>query len=299
MNISYIETFLTIVETQSISKAAEKLFLSQSTVSNRLNVLENDLNAKLIERNQGQRFISLTPKGEEFVNIAKRWIALHKDTSIWIRNENPLKLSIGSVDSINSHLLINLYEKIIHSEPSYELDISSHWSNTIFGLLGSYQIDVGIVPRLIQASSLLSKPIFSEELVVISSLNYSTYESFIHPEDLDVKKEIFLDWGASFRIWHDSWWDPTDSIEIKADTVGLVLRFINRPNAWAIMPEAIAQYYKKSHQLKISKFIESPPKRICYKIIHRNPLPRIKKPLKIFETYLERFIEDNPFLTKI
>ena len=299
MNLLGIETFLTIVETQSISNAAEKLFLSQSTVSNRLKVLEKELNTKLIERHQGQRFITLTPKGEEFVAIAKRWISLQKETNFWINKETPLKLSIGSVDSLNAHLFPKLYMEIMKSENSLELNISSHWSNTIFNLLESYEIDIGLVPRLIRTNNLISKPIFKEKLVFISNPNYSNFDNFVHPEDLDVRKEIFLDWGASFQIWHDSWWDPTDAIEVTVDTASLIFKFIDKPGAWAIVPEAIANFYKKIQPLQISKFIETPPERICYKVIHRDPLPRIVKPLKIFESYLEDFIIHNPFLTKL
>ncbi|HSH34847.1 LysR family transcriptional regulator [Schnuerera sp.] len=299
MNLLGIEAFLAIVEAQSLSKAAEKLFLTQSTISNRLNVLENQLNTKLVERSQGQRFITLTSEGEEFISIAKRWMALQRDTEFWINKESPFKLSIGSVDSLNSHVFIEIYKKIMQKETSFELNISSHWSNTIFDLLESYEIDIGLVPRLIKTNSLLSKPIFSERLVFISNPNFSNYDDFVHPEYLSVKKEIFLDWGGNFKIWHDSLWDPTDSIEIVVDTTRLIFEFIDRPDAWSIVPESIAHSYKEIQPLKISEFVKPPPERICYKVIHRDPLPKITEPLKIFESYLLKYIENNPFLTKI
>lgn len=43
MNQSYFEVFLAVVECKSVSRAAEKLFLSQSTVSHRLKMLENEI----------------------------------------------------------------------------------------------------------------------------------------------------------------------------------------------------------------------------------------------------------------
>ena len=43
MNLAEIETFLTIVNTKSITKTADLLFLSQPTVSHRLTSLENEL----------------------------------------------------------------------------------------------------------------------------------------------------------------------------------------------------------------------------------------------------------------
>lgn len=51
MNLAEIETFLTIVNTKSITKTADLLFLSQPTVSHRLTSLENELGFSLVIRN--------------------------------------------------------------------------------------------------------------------------------------------------------------------------------------------------------------------------------------------------------
>lgn len=62
-----IEAFLAIVQTGSISKAAELLHLSQATVSYRLKTLEKEMGGLLVERRKGAPKISLTPKGEDFL----------------------------------------------------------------------------------------------------------------------------------------------------------------------------------------------------------------------------------------
>lgn len=299
MDISGIEAFLAIVETQSLSKASEKLFLSQSTVSNRLDVLEEELGVTLIKRYRGKRFITLTPKGEEFILIARRWMSLKKDTDVWANQETSLKLNIGSVDSLNTYVFPPLFKKVISNENQLNINVSSHWSSTVFNLLESYELDIGLVPRLIKTNSLVSQPIFSEKLVLVSNSLVSKFDDFVYPQDLDVKKEIFLDWGPSFQIWHDSWWDPTESIDIAVDTAGLIFKFIDIPGSWAIVTENIAHAFKKIQPIKISELIEPPPERICYKIKHRNPLTRAMEPLKIFENSLNEFIIDDPFIKMI
>lgn len=296
MNLLGLETFMAIVETQSLSGASKKLFLSQSTVSNRLNTLERDLGVQLIDRSQGQRFVKLTSKGEEFVNIAKRWLMLQKNTDLWANEESSHKLNIGSVDSLNFHLLIDVYGDILQNEPSFQLKISSHWSTTILQLLESYEVDIGLVSRSIKSDNLLTKPLFSEKLVVVSNPIVSNIDDYISTDDLDVSNEIFLDWGSSFQIWHDSCWDPSISKEICVDTVGLVFKFLERPQSWAILPEPIALYYSETHGLKISKFVNETPERIIYKAIHRDPLPRVLPSLNIFESYLQKSITNNPLL---
>lgn len=72
MDLANIEVFLAIARTRSISKAAKTLFVSQSTVSYRLKLLEEELDCKLIERGRGQNQSLLTKEGETFFPIAER-----------------------------------------------------------------------------------------------------------------------------------------------------------------------------------------------------------------------------------
>ena len=67
MNLAEIETFLTIVNTKSITRTADLLFLSQPTVSHRLTSLENELGFPLVIRQKGHKQVELTAKGTDFI----------------------------------------------------------------------------------------------------------------------------------------------------------------------------------------------------------------------------------------
>lgn len=284
MDISKIKTFLTIVETMSLSKASDKLFVSQSTISTRLSNLEKELGVPLIKRQPGKKTVELTPKGEEFIDIAKRWMYVEKDTTAWITKDPYYRLNIGSIDSLNIYFLPNLYKDLVESNTSLTIKISSHSSVQLFTALESYEIDIALASRLVRNNSLLSEPIFSEGMVLISSSIYSNYYDVVHPQDLDVKNEIFIDWGPDLQIWHDYWWDPTDPTKITVDTAGLMLKFINIPESWAIVPSTIAHDFLAFHDIKISKLLIPPDERVYYKIIHRYPKTSSVIPLKILKT---------------
>lgn len=299
MNLLGIEAFLAIVESQSLSKAAEKLFLSQSTVTHRLNILEEELGIKLIRRSQGHRYITLTPKGEEFVTIGKRWISLQKDTVIWRTKEPTRTLSIGLVDSLSSYVFPPLFKKITRLEPELSLKISSHWSTTICKLLESYEIDIGIVSRLIKSDSIIAEPIFNEQMVLVSSLITSSFGDLVHPNELEKRKELKLDWGEDFQLWHDTWWNPDIPINLMVDTSGLIFNLIDIPHSWAIVPLAVAHSFEKIMPIKISKLIYPPPERTLYKIKNRFTKPSRKDSVKLFEDYLHNFVEENPYFTAV
>ena len=105
MNQSYFEVFLAVVECKSVSRAAEKLFLSQSTVSHRLKMLENEIGCLLFERAQGQRECVLTAKGEALLPFARRWIELSKDTKNFSKMNFAPVVTIGAVTSLNRCVL--------------------------------------------------------------------------------------------------------------------------------------------------------------------------------------------------
>ena len=80
MTVEMIETFLTILKYQNITLAAQKMYASQSTVSHRLQMLEEEVGVPLFIRRKGRRVAELTPGGEEFIPIAERWMSLFRDT---------------------------------------------------------------------------------------------------------------------------------------------------------------------------------------------------------------------------
>jgi molybdate transport repressor ModE-like protein len=71
-----ISLFLAIARIGSISRTAEQLFMSQSTVTTRLQRLERTLGYELFERQAGG--VKLTPAGERFLPLAERMQALER-----------------------------------------------------------------------------------------------------------------------------------------------------------------------------------------------------------------------------
>ena len=134
MNLAEIETFLTIVNTKSITKTADLLFLSQPTVSHRLTSLENELGFSLVIRNKGHKQVELTPKGMDFIILAERWMSLWKETLELQHNQEQLLLNIGCTDSLNIAVFVPLYDKILMNYPHLDLSIQSHHTSELYGI---------------------------------------------------------------------------------------------------------------------------------------------------------------------
>ncbi|MGB4438731.1 MAG: LysR family transcriptional regulator [Sedimentibacter sp.] len=297
MDYSYIETFLAIAETRSLTKAAERLFLSQSTVSYRLKVLEQEIGSELVYREQGKGFITLTVKGEEFIIFAQRWVSLLRDTELWKAHQSICKLNIGSVDSLNTCIFYELYKNILENNSPLTTNVSSHWTVTIHKMIESYELDIGFVLWQIPYKNIISKPLFSEKMVLISS-SKSNFPNKVHPKDLDASKEVSLYCGPIYKSWHDSWWDNSNSRISSVDTVSLLSSFTDLIDNWSIVPISIAKKLEKSNQIVISEITEPPPERICYQITNKHPVHSKINALEIFNANLENFLKSD-FFTSI
>ena len=133
MNILNIEAFLAIVETGNITNAAKVLYLTQSTVSHRLKILEQELNTTLIERKKGYQNIVLTSKGEEFIAIAERWVSLWRDTHLLQNSDEKLILSIGCVDSLNTYMLSVIIKKKTGKQAYFPMAFTTCYWHNCFG----------------------------------------------------------------------------------------------------------------------------------------------------------------------
>ena len=67
INLKQLEAFVTTAEYSSFTKAAESLYLTQSTVSAHINSMEQALGVRLIQRGSRRR-VQLTTEGESFAN---------------------------------------------------------------------------------------------------------------------------------------------------------------------------------------------------------------------------------------
>jgi DNA-binding transcriptional LysR family regulator len=87
LTIDQLNTFLMVVTCRSFHGASKRLFLSQPSVTSRIQALEKELNVNLFIR-QG-RGIILSAQGEKLVPIAKRMVSMyHKAHSLGDLNES-------------------------------------------------------------------------------------------------------------------------------------------------------------------------------------------------------------------
>ena len=104
INLKQLEAFVATAEFSSFTKAAEELFLTQSTVSSHISALEGTLGIRLIQRSARQR-VSLTKEGE-LVYREAREILDRCQTLQELKNQLPEKQLVIGASSVPGQCLM-------------------------------------------------------------------------------------------------------------------------------------------------------------------------------------------------
>ncbi|MBP3869645.1 MAG: LysR family transcriptional regulator [Faecalicoccus sp.] len=290
MTYEQIETFLTIITCKTISAAAQSLYVSQSTVSTRIQQLEDELGVPLIIRQKGHRTIELTSYGRAFIPTASQWASLWKDT-MQIKTAGAVEtLHIASVDAVNNYTLVPLFQKHIQTYPNIRLNISTHHSNEIYGLVQSRMADIGFVFSQISYPDIVTKPIYRERMYLLCHKD-SPYHDEISCEELKVENEIFLNWGHDYLLWHERHFSAISYPLISVNTGSGMQRYLDKPGRFAIAPLSVIKGAMHSNpDLVYYSLKETIPPRICYEIKNLYPNQSRKEIINVLEKELDEFI---------
>lgn len=145
MEIRVLRYFIEVANEQNISRAAEKLHISQPTLSRQLMDLEHDLGVTLFKR--GHRQIKLTQEGYYLYDRAREITGLIDKTTTNLQSQKVISgtLDIGAGESIALQPVMDVLGKIITTYPEVKVNLVSGDTNIIRQHLDDGTLDFGIV----------------------------------------------------------------------------------------------------------------------------------------------------------
>ena len=174
-----LEIFVTTVECNSFTRAAENLFLVQSTVSAHISALEQALGMQLIERNARKKF-SLTENGRkvyvEAKDILERCYTLQEQCEELAEGQ----LIIGASTVPTQCILPKLLPAFLQQRPGISYQLRKGDSTAIHAMLEGGEIRIGFVGMEMDCRHYAYVPIAEDRLVLISANN----EKFRHFQQL-------------------------------------------------------------------------------------------------------------------
>lgn len=179
MNFQSLQAFVAIAQTQSFSKAAERLHLSQPAISKRIAVLESQLNATLFDRNG--RNIGVTEAGRILLPRAERLLLEMQQTQTEIENlsgEVAGKLRFGTSHHIGMHRLPNHLKAFSQRFPKVELDIEFLESEDASDRVEKGDLEFALITLPAKPSArLVTQVVWTDQLHIVKSRQQRTDET--------------------------------------------------------------------------------------------------------------------------
>ncbi|MDR1934606.1 MAG: LysR family transcriptional regulator [Candidatus Accumulibacter sp.] len=124
MNLKFVAAFVWVVRLESITRAAKKLCLTQSAVSNRIAALENELGVELIDR-RNPRF-RLSDAGFRFMGYAEKMLVIEHEMrgELGTPERQPFTLRIGAIESVLHTWLIPMVDTLKRSTPRINFELT-------------------------------------------------------------------------------------------------------------------------------------------------------------------------------
>lgn len=144
MTIRYLEIFVEVCNQMSMSKAAQKLYISPSSISQAISELENEYNTKLFERLSKKLY--LTSHGKELLFHAKQLLYDLEQMNLKMRNLSYQGIvRIGASTTIGYKLIYPILEKFQNLYPSVKVQVEIGNSSHIEQKILSYDLDIAII----------------------------------------------------------------------------------------------------------------------------------------------------------
>lgn len=292
MTYEQIETFMAVMTYGNITSASNFLHVSQSAVSSRIQLLEEELGTPLLIRSKGHRSIELTAYGQAFIPIASQCASAFKDSRNLRTLANILTLSVASVDAVNNYTFVPLFSRHIETFPNIRLTIRTHHSDEIHGLISNRTADIGFVFSRSPYPDIISRPVYRELMYLICHKD-SPYHDNMPCVELQPENEIYLHWGLDFQQWHNRFFPPDRYPLVSVNTGSMLQHYLDVPGRWAVAPMSVVRAVSHRSSLTYYTLSEPPSPRICYMLTNRYPTQRRKAAIDTFITELEEFIAGN------
>lgn len=124
MNLRFVEAFYWVVMLRSVTRAAEKLHLTQSAMSSRIAALEQELGTLLLDRRDKQ--FRVTTAGTRFFAYAEKLLALQREikTEMGSTQQRALSLRLGAIESVLHSWLIDWVQLMREGQGGLELELT-------------------------------------------------------------------------------------------------------------------------------------------------------------------------------
>ncbi len=201
ITLRQLEIFITVAETQQVTKASKKLFLTQSAVSMALAELENQLGGPLFDRHG--RSLLLNDRGRYLLPMARNIVfQVWNVESLLTEQKDSVagSLEIVASSTIGNYVLPYLIGSFMRIHQNVKINMLVANSQQAEKMVSRGIMDIGFVEGTINLNNetVQADPWFKDELKIVVSPNHplAGQDSFNMPEDIEKTTWVMREEGS-------------------------------------------------------------------------------------------------------
>ncbi|MEQ9574701.1 MAG: LysR family transcriptional regulator [Rhodospirillales bacterium] len=241
MDTELARTFLTVIDAGNFIGAADRLHVTQSTVSARIQSLEEQLGCKLFVRNKAGT--ALTPAGHQFQKHAAVLVRTveHARQDVGISRGYRASLTVGGRFGLWERLLLRWLPLMRRTAPDVSVRAEIGFEAELMQGLIEGRLDIGVMYTPQSRPGLTVEALMAENLVMVSSRPTARAEP-----DADY---VYVDWGPEFYAQHNARFPEIVGAGITANIGWLGLQHVLQFGGSGYFPIRLVQPYLADGQL--------------------------------------------------
>ena len=267
INLELYKFFCEVAKQGNFTKAAEKLYVSQSAVSQAIMQLEDRLGCKLFDRNT--RGVQMTTEGKALFVYADNAVSLIKNAQDKITNMRSLKdgeIKIGASDTVCSLFLLPYLEKFNSMYPEIHISVVNRTSSELVRILKTGVIDIAFINLTFEDDTMLEiTPVMQIQDCFVAGAKYAHLtKSVMNIKDLQEYPILMLEQNSASRKQMDLYLrshgtEITPAIEL--ESLSLLSEFAKIGLGIAATIKEDVQAMLDRNEIYELRFHESLPKR--------------------------------------
>jgi DNA-binding transcriptional LysR family regulator len=292
MLLNQITAFIETARRQSVSRAAEALFISQPALTARLKGLESDLGAELFVR--GPRGMRLTDAGNAFLPYAVRALETLTDGRMQVNaleRGGAGRLAIGAAPAVSTYVLPALLKRFSEGYPRVLVSVRTGHSEEILDLVLREQVSLGLV-RALQHPDIVSTPLYEDRLILVVPPGHPFASvGRIRMKDLAEEQLIQFDRTSSYHdltsaLFVTAGVSPAGRMEL--DNIDAAKKMVEQGFGVALLPQtSVADELEAGTLAEVEVVDASPVRRKIVAITRRDAGPPAGQPKAFLATFEE------------
>jgi len=245
LDVRQLELFLAVMECGSVTRAAERVYLSPGAVSLQLHNLAMELHTDLFVR-AGKRF-SPTPAAVRLAEMAKAVMGNVRRIEQEFANDpgvdtRPFHLATGATTLI--HRLGRPLRLLRKQYPQTSIQVTVSATEEMVAGLHDRRFDLALISLPYDETNLMLLPLFEEELLILRPSNKPVRAGkvgFISPEELASAKFLLYPTRSNMRVIIESFFrdlNITPHVIMEADDTEVIKKLVDSGFGYGILPEA-------------------------------------------------------------